>query len=89
MVVSIDQEYEVTIPSGLRTLHGVLRVPPNARGVVVFAHGSGSSRFSPRNEFVARELEAGGLATLLLDLLEEKEADDRKLVLMLICLPIA
>jgi putative phosphoribosyl transferase len=54
-----------------------LNVPANAKGVVAFAHGSGSGRFSPRNQFVARALEDGGLATLLLDLLEEAEAEDR------------
>jgi putative phosphoribosyl transferase len=48
--------------------------------VVVFAHGSGSGRFSPRNQFVASELQQAGLATLLIDLLEEKEADDREKV---------
>jgi putative phosphoribosyl transferase len=68
---------EVEIPSGRRKLGGILGVPPGARGVVAFAHGSGSGRFSPRNQFVARALEEAGLATLLLDLLEEEEADDR------------
>jgi putative phosphoribosyl transferase len=58
----------------------MLSVPPGAEGVVAFAHGSGSGRFSPRNQFVARALEQGALATLLLDLLEEEEADDRKKV---------
>jgi putative phosphoribosyl transferase len=48
--------------------------------VVVFAHGSGSGRFSPRNTFVARHLQQNGLATLLLDLLTEEEADDRRKV---------
>jgi putative phosphoribosyl transferase len=62
---------------GIR-LEGVLAVPPRSVGVVVFAHGSGSGRFSPRNNFVARKLQNGGLATLLLDLLEEREADDRR-----------
>jgi putative phosphoribosyl transferase len=47
---------------------------------VAFAHGSGSGRFSPRNQFVARALKAGGLATLLLDLLDEEEAEDREKV---------
>jgi putative phosphoribosyl transferase len=55
-------------------------VPSGAGGVVAFAHGSGSGRFSPRNQFVARVLEEGGLATLLLNLLEEEEADDRRKV---------
>jgi putative phosphoribosyl transferase len=70
-------QYEVEIPSGRRRLSGILSVPPGANGVVAFAHGSGSGRFSPRNQFVARVLEEAGLATLLLDLLEEEEAEDR------------
>jgi putative phosphoribosyl transferase len=71
-------ERQVEIPSGRRRLSGILRVPLGAKGVVAFAHGSGSGRFSPRNQFVARALEEGGLATLLLDLLEEDEAEDRQ-----------
>lgn len=71
------KERQVEIPSGRRRLSGILRVPSNAVGVVAFAHGSGSGRFSPRNQFVARALEDGGLATLLLDLLEEEETRDR------------
>lgn len=71
------KERQVEIPSGQRRLSGILRVPSGAVGVVAFAHGSGSGRFSPRNQFVARALEKGGLATLLLDLLEEEEAGDR------------
>jgi putative phosphoribosyl transferase len=61
-------------------LEGLLGVPPQPRGIVVFAHGSGSGRFSPRNNFVARTLQAGSLATLLLDLLDENEAEDRQKV---------
>ena len=49
-------------------------------GIVLFAHGSGSGRFSPRNQFVARHLETGGFATLLMDLLTPDEADDRRKV---------
>ncbi len=67
----------VEIPSQRRRLSGILSVPRNAVGVVAFAHGSGSGRFSPRNQFVARVLRGAGLATLLLDLLEEEEAEDR------------
>jgi dienelactone hydrolase len=52
-------------------------VPASARGLVLFAHGSGSSRFSPRNSYVAEELHAGGLATLLFDLLTEDETHNR------------
>jgi putative phosphoribosyl transferase len=55
-----------------------LSIPEGARGVVAFAHGSGSGRFSPRNQFVAGVIQQGGLATLLFDLLEEEEADDRR-----------
>jgi putative phosphoribosyl transferase len=73
-------ERHVEIPIDYRRLNGILRVPEHALGVVVFAHGSGSGRFSPRNQFVARVLEDAGLATLLLDLLEDDEADDREMV---------
>ncbi len=64
---------------GLR-LHGDLVVPPGALGLVVFAHGSGSSRLSPRNRAVARRLQEAGLATLLIDLLEPREEGRRDLV---------
>lgn len=70
----------VEIPSGRRRLSGILSVPRGARGVVVFAHGSGSGRFSPRNQFVAQVLQDAGLATLLIDLLEEEESEDREKV---------
>jgi putative phosphoribosyl transferase len=65
---------------GGRTLNGTLRLPEQATAMVVFAHGSGSSRFSPRNRLVAQTLEHAGLGTLLLDLLEEDEAADRSKV---------
>ena len=68
---------QVSIPAEDRNLEGELIVPGDASCVVAFAHGSGSSRHSPRNQFVARELQQAGLATLLLDLLEEEEAQDR------------
>ncbi len=55
------------------TLRGDLLMPPGARGLVLFAHGSGSGRHSPRNRFVAAGLHEGGLATLLIDLLTEDE----------------
>jgi len=55
------------------TLEGALAIPENGRGMVLFAHGSGSSRHSPRNNYVARELRAVGLGTLLIDLLTEEE----------------
>jgi len=57
-----------------------MHVPTDARGVVAFAHGSGSGRFSPRNQFVARVLQEASLATVLLDLLEEEESEDRRKV---------
>lgn len=62
-------------PLGLPALVGV---PPRARGLVAFAHGSGSGRLSPRNNAVAAELRAAGLATLLFDLLTPEEAADRE-----------
>jgi putative phosphoribosyl transferase len=70
----------VVIPAGGRRLGGIVNVPPGAGGGVVFAHGSGSGRFSPRNQFVAGVLQDAGLATLLLDLLDEEEAEDRQKV---------
>lgn len=78
--MSEASEREISIQAGSHRLVGTLRVPENARGVVLFAHGSGSSRFSPRNRFVARVLEEAGLATLLLDLLEPGEESNRALV---------
>jgi putative phosphoribosyl transferase len=68
---------DVQIPAGAVTLAGVLLVPPDAQGVVVFAHGSGSGRTSPRNVAVARTLADSGFATLLIDLLTlDEEAVD-------------
>jgi len=64
---------EVMVTSDSVTLRGLLGVPKNARGVVLFAHGSGSGRLSSRNNFVARSLQDAGLATLLIDLLSEEE----------------
>jgi pimeloyl-ACP methyl ester carboxylesterase len=58
-------------------LAGILRIPDGARGLVVFAHGSGSSRLSPRNTKVAEALNGNRLATLLFDLLTEQEEEDR------------
>ncbi|WP_102140929.1 dienelactone hydrolase family protein [Mycobacterium hubeiense] len=63
----------VAVGSGGVELLGDLEVPPNARGLVVFAHGTGSSRFSPRNRLVAHVLRDRGFATLLLDLLTKSE----------------
>src|SRR5438105_15561232 len=71
-------EREVWIPAGGgAAIGGALTVPDGARGVVVFAHGSGSGRHSPRNRFVAEALQDAGLATLLVDLLtaDEEQAE--------------
>jgi len=72
-------ERHVEVSAGAVTLEGDLRLPEGACGIVLFAHGSGSSRHSPRNRFVAAMLNEGGLATLLVDLLTPKEeAVDRQ-----------
>ncbi|TKB63473.1 MAG: alpha/beta hydrolase [Nitrospira sp.] len=73
-----QHEHSVRITRGEVTLEGILGLSIDPRGIVVFAHGSGSGRFSPRNMFVARQLQRDGFATLLLDLLTEVEADDRR-----------
>ncbi len=59
-------------------LPGTLTLPPRSEGVIVFAHGSGSSRLSPRNTQVAQQLNGQGFATLLFDLLTDREAEDRR-----------
>ena len=75
---SMLYETLVHVPAGDATLEGELVVPEQASGVVLFAHGSGSSRHSSRNKFVAGALQAVGLATLLIDLLtREEEAIDQ------------
>ncbi len=67
------QPTEINVQAGDVRLDGILTVPANAQGIVVFAHGSGSSRFSSRNRYVAGVLNDGGLATLLFDLLTAEE----------------
>src|SRR5690554_3196800 len=64
---------EITIPAGTAQLTGNRCLPHGASGIVVFAHGSGSSRFSARNRHVAEQLSRSGLATLLFDLLMADE----------------
>lgn len=73
-----DTEQVVLVPAGGVQLEGNLVVPTDATGVVLFAHGSGSSRHSARNQFVARRLQSDRLATLLIDLLtpEEERVDE-------------
>ena len=71
-------ERTIVLPADGVTLEGTLGVPPAARGIVLFAHGSGSSRFSPRNRYVARQFRDAQLGTFLLDLLSptEEEIDE-------------
>lgn len=76
MAEPVLERREVRI--GGHRLEGLLRLPVRARGLVIFAHGSGSSRFSRRNNFVAEALGEAGLATLLFDLLTREESDDRR-----------
>lgn len=72
-------EHIVQIPAGPVRLEGVLSLPEHAKGIVIFAHGSGSSRHSPRNRLIAEVLQQAGLATLLMDLLTlEEETIDQQ-----------
>jgi predicted alpha/beta-hydrolase family hydrolase len=69
----MTEERTIQVIAGEVTLEGNLTLPDNPGGMVLFAHGSGSSRHSPRNRFVARKLVESGLATLLMDLLTSDE----------------
>src|SRR3954452_18026833 len=69
--MTVTSSVELSVPGGV--LHGDLVLPPASAPVVVFAHGSGSSRHSPRNQQVAQRLQRDGLGTLLLDLLTDAE----------------
>lgn len=73
-----QKEQPVTISSEAVSLSGFLGIQARPKGVVLFAHGSGSGRFSPRNRFVAQHLQQGGIATLLIDLLMPEEEEDRR-----------
>lgn len=75
-----SQEQSIGITDATLLLEGILGMPVHPAGIVLFAHGSGSGRFSPRNNAVARVLQQGRLATLLLDLLMPEEANDRRKV---------
>jgi putative phosphoribosyl transferase len=66
---------EVQIEAGRVPLNGFLNLPPDAKGIVLFVHGSGSTRFSPRNQMVARFLNDANIGTLLFDLLNPKEEE--------------
>ena len=70
---TIPIEQAIDIPSGNVQLEGELKLPKGANGIVLFAHGSGSSRHSPRNQFVARTIREAGVGTLLFDLLTKDE----------------
>lgn len=71
------RKVSIPVSGGVIALDGDLAGLEDSKGLIVFAHGSGSSRFSPRNRFVASELQRHGFATLLFDLLTEAEAADR------------
>lgn len=73
--LTLTREQPVTVETTGVTLEGDLRIPPDAQAMVAFAHGSGSSRRSPRNRHVASFLNRAGIATLLFDLLTPKEED--------------
>jgi putative phosphoribosyl transferase len=73
-------DHPITVKGEGLALNGLLGIPSTAVGVVVFAHGSGSGRFSSRNNFVARHLQQRRVATLLIDLLTLDEAEDRRKV---------
>jgi pimeloyl-ACP methyl ester carboxylesterase len=78
MALLVDLEKQVHIPSGSVSLGATLAVPRDARSIIVFVHGSGSSRFSPRNNFVAQVLRTHGFGVLLMDLLTATEEESSK-----------
>lgn len=71
----IHNKMDMKIPVGEVVVQGTLTLPPGAKGVVLFAHGSGSSRFSTRNQYVAKEFNKATIGTLLFDLLTEEEEE--------------
>lgn len=77
---------DIVIPLDGIKLPGILSIPEGSKGIVIFAHGSGSSRFSRRNNYVAGVLNESKIATLLFDLLTEPEAEDRENVFDIILL---
>jgi dienelactone hydrolase len=74
----VPQDRPRLVTIGPMQLEGILSVPEPVTGLVIFAHGSGSSRLSPRNTYVAEQLQERAIATLLFDLLTEEEASDRR-----------
>lgn len=72
--ISKSTQELISFPAGTGSIEGSLIIPDGARGVVLFAHGTGSSSKSPRNRFVSQELNDAGLATLLIDFLTQEEA---------------
>src|SRR5215204_1634571 len=70
-----NEEQLVQVPVGQAILEGSLSIPNGSKGLVLFAHGSGSGRHSPRNKYVAKVLQDAGIATLLIDLLTEEEEE--------------
>ena len=72
----IHNQVEMKIPVGNVEVEGTLTMPTDAKGVVLFAHGSGSSRFSPRNQYVSKEFNKEKIATLLFDLLTSEEEEN-------------
>jgi putative phosphoribosyl transferase len=73
LILKPDHTFDVSIKLETELLFGNLTIPKNAKAIVLFAHGSGSSRFSSRNRYVAEQLNKAGLGTLLFDLLTEEE----------------
>ncbi len=71
--MNTPKHQDIIIPIKGIELHGILSVPKNSIGIVIFSHGHGSSRLSPRNTYVAKTLQSKGIATLLIDLLTESE----------------
>jgi len=79
--MSHSEKHElIKIRADSAQLDGMLDIPIDAKGIVLFAHGSGSGRYSPRNQYVASVLQSSGIGTLLFDLLTSEEAEDRKKV---------
>jgi putative phosphoribosyl transferase len=70
-------EHDITICPGQQQIHGVLTIPEHPRGLVIFSNGRSGTRWNIRNQYVARVLEEGGFATLVIDLLDDQEAGDR------------